>query len=166
MQQHDPPLFIEAMAAPVVLVARSFRGISEHKVDAKGRVSIPAPFRRVLEEGDADWKSGEQPNFVLIYGKQKGQCIEGYTMQGIEEVEAEIRGLERDSRERKRREREMAAQSGDMKVDPNGRIVLSEETRAAFGITDKAIFVGMIDKFEIWEPEAYARDQAELEEEG
>ena len=145
-------------------MARSFRGISEHKVDAKGRVSIPAAFRRVLEEGDPDWKSGEQPNFVLIYGRQKGRCIEGYTINGIEEVEAEIRSLERDSKERKRREREMAAQSGDMKVDPNGRIVLSEDTRAAFGISDKAVFVGMIDKFEIWEPEAYAKDQAALEE--
>lgn len=146
-------------------MARSFRGISEHKVDGKGRVSVPAPFRRVLEDGDPDWKpGGEQPNFVLIYGRQKGQCIEGYSMEGIEAVEAEIRALERDSKERKRREREMAAQSGDMKVDPNGRIVLSEDLRQAFNISDKAVFVGMIDKFEIWEPAAYAADQAELEE--
>ena len=33
-------------------MARRFRGESVHKVDAKGHVSIPAPFRRVLEEGD------------------------------------------------------------------------------------------------------------------
>ena len=149
----------------VQFVARSFRGIWEHKVDGKGRVSIPAPFRRVLEDGDQDWKpGGDQPNFVLIYGRQKGKCIEGYSMEGIEAVEAEIRALERDSKERKRREREMAAQSGDMKVDPNGRIVLSEDLREAFNISDKAVFVGMIDKFEIWEPDAYARDQASLEE--
>ncbi|MCK4861351.1 MAG: cell division/cell wall cluster transcriptional repressor MraZ, partial [Rhodobacteraceae bacterium] len=32
-------------------MARRFRGKSVHKVDAKGRVSIPASFRRVLEEG-------------------------------------------------------------------------------------------------------------------
>ena len=144
-------------------MARSFRGISDHKVDEKGRVSIPAAFRRVLEDGDKDWKSGEQPSFVLIWGRQKGKCIEGYSMDGIADVEAEIRELPRDSVERKRREREMAAQSSDMKVDPNGRIILSEQLRKDFGITNKAKFVGMIDKFEIWEPGAYEADQAGLE---
>ena len=37
------------------MAARRFRGESVHKVDAKGRVSIPAAFRRVLEDGDPDW---------------------------------------------------------------------------------------------------------------
>lgn len=133
-------------------------------MDSKGRVSIPAPFRRVLEDGDPDWKSGEQPNFVLIYGMQKGKCIEGYSMEGIEGVEAEIRGLDRHSKERKRKERAMAAQSTDVKVDPNGRIVLSDKLRKMFNIEAEAVFVGMIDKFEIWEPAAYDADQAELDD--
>ncbi|MEP4311011.1 MAG: MraZ, partial [Lentilitoribacter sp.] len=30
-------------------MARRFRGESDHKVDTKGRVSIPASFRRVIE---------------------------------------------------------------------------------------------------------------------
>ena len=33
---------------------RRFRGESVNKVDAKGRVSVPAAFRRALEEGDPD----------------------------------------------------------------------------------------------------------------
>ena len=144
-------------------MARSFRGESVHRVDGKGRVSIPAPFRRVLEEGDPDWKSGEQANLVLIYGLQKGKCIEGYSMAGVDAVEAEIRDLDRHSKKRKRMERAMAAQSQDARVDTNGRIVLSERMKSMFNITSEAIFVGMIDKFEIWEPEAYAADQADLE---
>ena len=36
---------------------RRFRGEAENKVDAKGRISIPAPFRRILEEGAPDWSS-------------------------------------------------------------------------------------------------------------
>ncbi|HKK83893.1 MAG TPA: cell division/cell wall cluster transcriptional repressor MraZ, partial [Roseovarius sp.] len=36
-------------------VVRRFRGESHHKVDTKGRVSIPASFRRVLESSDPNW---------------------------------------------------------------------------------------------------------------
>ena len=35
-------------------MAEAFRGEFNQKVDGKARVSIPAPFRRVLEAGDPD----------------------------------------------------------------------------------------------------------------
>jgi len=144
-------------------VEQPFLGNSEHKVDAKGRVSVPADFRRVLEAGDPEWKSGEQPKFVLNYGNQKGACIEGHTLTSMNAVMQETLSLARDSEDRKRRARAMAAQSEPMKIDPNGRIVLSEDTRKAFGIKDKALFVGMFDTFEIWDPAAFEKDQAALE---
>ena len=40
-------------------MAGTFRGESLHKVDAKGRVSIPALFRRVLEEADPARSPGQ-----------------------------------------------------------------------------------------------------------
>ena len=45
-----------------------FRGEGIHKVDGKGRVSIPVLFRRVLESGDPDWTEGLNPNAVIVYG--------------------------------------------------------------------------------------------------
>ena len=68
-------------------MARRFRGESVHKVDSKGRVSVPAPFRRVLEEGDPDWTPGANPNLVLVYGRMGRNCLEGYSMKSMEEVE-------------------------------------------------------------------------------
>ena len=66
---------------------RRFRGESLHKVDAKGRVSVPAPFRRVLEEGDPDFSIGSNPNFVIVYGGVRGNCLEGYTLSSISKID-------------------------------------------------------------------------------
>ncbi|MEL6127189.1 MAG: division/cell wall cluster transcriptional repressor MraZ, partial [Pseudomonadota bacterium] len=46
--------------------------------------------------------------------------------------------------------------------DDNGRIVLGQALRETSGITDTALFVGMTDRFQIWDPAAYAKDQENL----
>ena len=52
-------------------MTRRFRGESIHKVDGKGRGSIPAAFRRVLEEFDPEWTLGLNPNLIIVYGITK-----------------------------------------------------------------------------------------------
>ena len=47
-------------------MARRFRGSEEVKVDAKGRVSIPARFRRVFEASDPDFEPGKRAQMVVI----------------------------------------------------------------------------------------------------
>lgn len=140
-------------------MARRFRGESVHKVDQKGRVSIPAPFRRVLEEGDPDWVPGANPNLVLIYGLKGGRCIEGYSLKGIDELDEEISGLPRYSPEREAWERMINTDSVYAQVDENGRMVLSQKLRDTAGITDEAVFAGMGERFQIWNPDAYADDK-------
>ena len=54
-------------------MSRRFRGESIHKVDGKGRVSIPAAFRRVLEEHDPDYALGLNPNLIIISAKLYGK---------------------------------------------------------------------------------------------
>ena len=52
-------------------VARRFRGEGLQKVDAKGRVSIPALFRRVIEACDPNWCDGLPPELVIVYGDSR-----------------------------------------------------------------------------------------------
>ena len=47
-------------------MARRFRGESLHKVDGKGRVSIPALFRRVIEVCDPNWHEKLPPELVIV----------------------------------------------------------------------------------------------------
>ena len=134
---------------------RRFRGESLHKVDTKGRVSVPAAFRRVLEEGDPDFSGGSSPNFVIVYGGVRGICLEGYTISSITKVDKLISRLPRFSRDREILERFINTQSTYMQLDETGRIVLSTRLKEKIGIKDEAIFAGMGEKFQIWEPKNY-----------
>lgn len=136
-------------------MARRFRGESVHKVDGKGRVSIPAPFRRVLEEGDPDWTDGLNPNMVLVYGGKSRDYIEGYTMRSMDDVDEQISNLPRGSRRRRALELMFSGQSVQLSVDETGRLVLSPKLRDKIGIKSEAIFVATGDTFQIWEPSAY-----------
>ncbi len=142
---------------------RRFRGESVHKVDQKGRVSVPAPFRRVLEEGDPDWTEGLNPNLVLIYGRSRERpCLEGYSIRAIGEIDDMIAQLPRFSPEREIIERFINTRSVYAQVDENGRMVLSAKLREMIGLTDEALFAGMGDKFQIWTPEGFAADEARM----
>ena len=142
---------------------KRFRGESLHKVDAKGRVSVPAAFRRVLEEGDPDFSESSCPNFVIVYGGVKGNCLEGYTISSISKVDKLISKLPRFSKDREMLERFINTQSTYMQLDETGRIVLSQRLKEKIGVRDEAIFAGMGDKFQIWEPKNYQNDLDALE---
>jgi len=146
-------------------VIRRFRGESVHKVDQKGRVSVPAAFRRVLEEGDPDWTEGLNPNLVVLYGRPGRRCLEGYTIRAAGEIDDMIATLPRFSREREILERFINTRSVYAQVDENGRVLLSARLREQIGLGEEALFAGMGDKFQVWTPEDSAADEARLADE-
>jgi MraZ protein len=144
-------------------VLRRFRGESVHKVDQKGRVSVPAPFRRVLEEGDPDWQPGQNPTLVLIYGMPGGDCLEGYSVEGANRLDEKVSRLPTFSKQRRALERLLNTQSVYAQVDENGRIVLPQKLREQFGLDAEALFAGMGEHFQVWAPEAYRADMAAID---
>lgn len=142
-----------------------FRGESRHKVDSKGRVSIPASFRRVLEAGDPDWTEGLSPNFVIVYGDQRRKYLECFTIQEIEAIEDRISNMKRGSRKRRLLERLISGQSVTSSVDDTGRIVIPVKLRDKIALETEAQFIGTVDTFQIWEPAAYEADLEETEDE-
>jgi MraZ protein len=51
-----------------------------------------------------------------------------------------------------------------LKIDPEGRISLSETAKTHAGISSEIVFVGLGDKFQIWEPSRFRSHLAEAKE--
>jgi MraZ protein len=136
-------------------VVLSFRGEFNQRVDGKGRMSIPADFRRVLEDGDPRCPEHPTPRMVVLHGPHLQNCLHAYTIDAMAEIEAGIRRLPRGSVERKRASRLILGKSWDTEVDKDGRIVLPQRLRQQIGLAAEATMVAMGDYFEIWNSDTY-----------
>jgi MraZ protein len=136
-------------------VARRFRGSDTFKVDAKGRVSIPAPFRRVIEASDPEWRDGLRPNIVVVYGDDRQDWLEVYSMRAIHEIDELIESMAWGSQDRLMLEERMYGQSFEAQIDEDGRLVLPQKYREKIGLTSEAFFISAGDYFNIWKPETY-----------
>ena len=145
-------------------MVRRFRGEFHQKVDGKGRVSIPASFRRVLENGDPSWSDGKAPEVVIVYGDHRRSYLECYTMDAAAEVDAKIANMPRGTMERRMLERLFNGQSLQTSIDDTGRIVLPAKLRAKIDIDDEAYFIATGDTFQIWKTETFeAEEQSKTE---
>ena len=143
-------------------MVRRFRGEGVQKVDGKGRVSIPAHFRRVLEAGDPTWTDGKAPEFVIVYGDEKRDYLECFTIDSANEMDAKIEALPRGHAVRKRLSKLFHGQSLPANVDETGRIVLPAKLRQKIGIEAEAYFIAMGDTFQIWHPDAYEAQDSDV----
>jgi MraZ protein len=136
----------------------TFRGAFPQKVDSKGRVSIPADFRRVLELGDPAFAQTQTPRLVLLYGPHLKNCLHVYTIDAMAQIERDINALPRGSVQRKMASRMILSNSWETTVDRDGRIVLPKERRLQINLGAEAYMAAMGDYFEIWDSAAYAAD--------
>jgi MraZ protein len=54
----------------------------------------------------------------------------------------------------------LGSKSASVSLDKAGRICLPEGMAKAVGIEDEAILVGLVDRFEIWNPDRYQKVSA------
>ena len=114
------------------------------RLDAKGRVSIPASFRAVLARDGYDglYCQPAPGRPVLDAG---GNAL-------MAEIEALITRFPPYSEEREELTAALYGQSETLRIDSEGRIVLTETLKAHAKIKDAVAFVGLGHKFQIWEP--------------
>ncbi|MBU2533833.1 MAG: division/cell wall cluster transcriptional repressor MraZ [Alphaproteobacteria bacterium] len=125
----------------------------ENKIDSKGRVSVPASFRAVLER-DA-YKLGATGG-IYCYPSLDAPALDAGGEKLAQKIDGLLSGLPDYSDER---DELSVALYGDVQVlaiDGDGRIVLPAELRAHARIETRVTFVGLGDKFQIWQPEEFA----------
>lgn len=136
-------------------MARRFRGEHTQKVDGKGRVSIPASFKRVIQDQDPDYEDGGAANLVIVFGNDRRKFLECYTMTAMEKVDEAIERMPRGSRERRAMEDFFSAKAEDASVDGTGRLVLPKKLRDKIGLANEALFKAAGDTFQIWNGDTY-----------
>jgi transcriptional regulator MraZ len=123
------------------------------RLDAKQRVSIPASFRSVLTRDGFDG--------LYCYPALASPAIDAGGNALMAEIEALIARFAPYSEERERFALSLYGTSETLKIDGEGRVILSESLKRRAGITDQAAFVGLGHKFQIWEPSRFANELAE-----
>lgn len=118
-----------------------------NRIDAKGRVSVPAQFRNILAR---DGFEG-----VFCYPSLDTQALDAGGNHLIETINELLGGLEPYSDERDHLSTALFGVSEILKLDAEGRIVITERLKIHSAIADTATFVGLGDKFQIWEPERF-----------
>ncbi len=137
-----------------------FIGTHQNKLDAKGRVSIPAPFRSVLKLMSHAGEAATVTPLVLRPSHQH-PCIEGWTQKGFEALSTPLEGYDQFSPEHDDFVMALFGDACPMDTDKEGRIVLPADLVLHAGLTENVIFIGTNKTFQIWEPAAGARRQAE-----
>jgi MraZ protein len=117
------------------------------RLDAKGRVSIPAPFRTVLA------KDGFEG--LYVHPALDAPALDAGGNRLLNEIETFLASLPPYSDERDQLSTALFGTSEILKVDPEGRVILTEAVKAHAGVADQVTFVGLGHKFQIWEPERF-----------
>lgn len=142
-----------AWAMPTV-----FSGTHPHKVEPRGRVSIPSDFRRVLREAEA----GE---LMMVPQLRDDRAHMFFTEKGLRAYVRSFDDQDLDAEGQRAIDDAITGEARALVIDDMGRIVIPEEYRTVIGVTADCVFVGGGSYFEMWEPAAlaeYRRAQREL----
>ncbi len=129
-----------------------YNSFYEHGVDEKRRVQVPAKWRPA--------KSGVELTVVVWPQSKEGPCLRVLPPEQMAKLMQEIDAMPSSNPNKVSLKRFIGGESVQVTLDTVGRICLPEQMARVAGITDKAVLVGLLDRFEIWSPERSARVKA------
>lgn len=134
-----------------------FLGTHQNRLDAKGRVSVPAAFRTALRGTDGAAS-------LVLRPSHKHFCIEAWPRSVFDALDAPVDRLALFSDDQEDFTTSLYSDAYPVEADKEGRIVLPEDLKLHAALTDAVTFMGMGRTFQIWEPAAADRRRAEARE--
>jgi MraZ protein len=141
-----------------VSILAGFIGNYELTIDDKGRLTIPARFKQVLQENYPE----DQMQVVISLGFDKNLLVEPPSVR--QKRLKKYQGLsETDDAARRVRDRLMW-RCAEEKVDGSGRIRLTSKLREDAAMKREIVCIGCEDSFKLWDTEILERRMAETME--
>jgi MraZ protein len=106
---------------------------------------VPATFRRGLVESGA----------ASLVVTALDQCLAAYPPSEWRRLEGQLAALPAFSKPVKALTRLLVSRATDCDLDTQGRILLPSALRAAAGLEDEAVVVGVLNRIELWSPAAW-----------
>ncbi len=132
-----------------ILGKEMFLSSLTNAIDAKGRISVPAEFRSVaLKQGFEG---------VICWPSFEGGFLEGGGLFFLQNIQSLIESMDPYDEARMAFERTIFGSARKLSFDSNGRVSIPRELLEYAGIKNRASFVGLGSRFEIWDPEAYVQ---------
>jgi MraZ protein len=131
------------------IAPKYYNSTYRHGVDEKRRVQIPARWRPT--------EPGVELTLVLWPKAKEGPCIRVLPPQQMAAMMRDIDAMPNSDPNKTVLKRFIGSESVQAPLDKVGRICLPETMARALGIISEVVLVGLLDRFEIWAPEAYER---------
>jgi len=119
-------------------VTSMFFGEFRHKFDAKGRIAVPAKFRKRLAKGAVVTRGLDASLF--LFPKEEWDKL-AHKLASLPLGRADSRALSR----------LMLAGAMEVELDKQGRIIVPDYLREFASIGKDAVIAGLYDRLEIWD---------------
>jgi len=129
-----------------------YNSLYRHGVDEKRRLQIPAKWRPA--------ESGIEFTLILWPKAKEGPCLRVLPPQETAELMRDIDAMPNGDPNKVVLKRFIGSESVQVALDKAGRICLPEEMARAAGIEDQAVLVGLLDRFEVWNPDRFDKVRA------
>ncbi|MDE8346381.1 MAG: division/cell wall cluster transcriptional repressor MraZ [Acidocella sp.] len=126
-----------------------FFGNHENRLDAKGRVSVPASFRAAMKSDLSTIALILRPSYI-------SGCIEVWPQAAYQRWQTTLDALDHFDPKREALATLLYSEAWMVETDKEGRIMIPGELAAYAGLKDAVNFMGRGDHFHIWEPHAGA----------
>ncbi len=127
----------------------TFAGNIEAKIDDKGRIFIPATYRKILQEMGSKhiiMRRDDDNDCLIFYPEHIWQAKVNTLKSVLDEWDANDELLLM----------QYMADAEVLDTDTQGRVLLQKKTLEAIEAKQEILFVGMLDRFALWAPDKFA----------